>query len=56
MAGFDTRGKRDPIDFPRRRSDRGFLVGVAIVAIGLMVMSIALGVGIGPEVSMFAGP
>ena len=43
MARFETRGKRDPTDFRRRASDRRFLVGVVIAAIGLIVLSIALG-------------
>jgi hypothetical protein len=63
MAGFETRGKRDPtnfrsggLNFHRRSSDRGFLVAVVIAGIGLIILSIGLGVGIGPEVSMFAAP
>jgi hypothetical protein len=56
MAGFETRGKRDPTNFHRRRSDRGFLVVVVISGIGLIILSIELGVGISPEVSMFAAP
>jgi hypothetical protein len=56
MAGFETRGKRDPTNFRRRQSDRRFVLGVVIGAIGLIVLSIALGVGISPEVSMFAAP
>jgi hypothetical protein len=56
MAGFETRGKRDPTNFHRRRSDRGFLVAVVIGAIGLIILSIGLGIGISPEVSMLAAP
>jgi uncharacterized membrane protein YczE len=56
MAGFETRGKRDPTHFYRRRSDRGFLVAVVIAAIGLIILSIGLGVSISPEVSMLAAP
>ncbi len=56
MAGFETRGKRDPTNFRRPTSDRRFLLGVVIGAIGVIVLSIALGVGISPEVSMFAAP
>jgi hypothetical protein len=56
MAGFETCGKRDPTNFHRRRSDRGFLVVVVISGIELIVLSIGLGVGISPEVSMLAGP
>ena len=56
MAGFETRGKRDPTNFHRRGSDRGFLVVVVISGIGLIIMSIGLGVGIGPEVSMLVAP
>ena len=36
--------------------DPTFIVGTAIVAIGLILLSIALGVGIDPDVSMFASP
>ncbi len=56
MAGFETRGKRGHINFHRRRSDRGFLVAVVIAAIGLIMLSIGLGVGISPEASMLAAP
>jgi hypothetical protein len=56
MAGYETRGKRDPTNFYRRRSDRGFLVAVVIAGIALIILSIGLGVGIGPEASMFAAP
>lgn len=56
MAGFETRGKRDPTNFHRRSSDRGFLVAVVIGAIGLIILSIGLGIGISPEVSMLAAP
>jgi hypothetical protein len=56
MAGFVTRGKRDPTNFHRSRSDHGFLVVVVIGGIGLIILSIGLGVGISPEVSMLAAP
>jgi hypothetical protein len=56
MAGFETRGKRDPTNFHRRRSDRRFLVAVVIAGTALIILSIGLGVGISPEVSMFAAP
>jgi hypothetical protein len=56
MAGFETRGKRDPTNFHRRWSDRGFLLSVVIAGIGLIILSIGLGVGISPELSMFAAP
>jgi hypothetical protein len=56
MAGFETRGKRHPTNFHRHRSDRGFLVAVVVAGIGLIILSIGLGVGISPEVSIFAGP
>jgi hypothetical protein len=56
MAGFETRGKRHPTNFHRRRSDRGFLVIVMISGIGLIILSIGLGVGMSPEVSMLAAP
>jgi len=55
MPGFETRGKREPTNIHRRSSDRGFLVVVVISGIGL-ILSIGLGVGISPEVSMFAAP
>jgi hypothetical protein len=56
MAGFETRGKRDPTNFHRRSSDRGFLIVVVISGIGLIILSTGLGVGISPEVSMLAAP
>jgi hypothetical protein len=56
MAGFETRGKRDHTKFHRRRSDRGFLVAVVIAGIGLTILSIGLGAGINPELSIFAAP
>ena len=56
MAGFETRGKRNPTNFHKRRSDRGFLIAVVIAGIALIVLSIGLGVGISPEVSLFAAP
>jgi hypothetical protein len=56
MAGFETRGQRDPTNFRRRRSDRGFLIAVVIAGIALIILSIGLDVGISTEVSMFAAP
>jgi len=56
MAGFETRGKRDPANFHRRSSDRGFFVVMVISGLGLIILSLGLGVGISPEVSMFAAP
>jgi len=56
MAGFETRGKRDPANFHRRSSDRGFFVVMVISAFGLIILALGLGVGISPEVSMFAAP
>lgn len=56
MAGFETRGKRDPTNFHRRRSDRGFLIVLVTSGIGLIILSIGLGVGISPEVPMLAAP
>jgi hypothetical protein len=56
MARFETRGKRDPANFYRHTSDRWFLVGVVIASIALIVLSLVPGVGISPEVSMFAAP
>ena len=55
MPGFETRGKREPTNIHRRSSDRGFLVVVVISGIGL-ILSIGLGVGISPEVSILAAP
>jgi hypothetical protein len=37
-------------------SDVRFIVWVALVSIGLIIVSIALGVGVDPDVSMFAAP
>ncbi len=56
MARMDTRGKRDHADFREDRSDLRFLIGAAIVAIVLVLISVASGVGIAPDASMFAGP
>jgi len=56
MARFETRGKRDHTNLHRPSSDRGFIVAVVIAGIGLIMLSIALGVGISPEVSMLAAP
>ena len=56
MAGFETRGKRDSTNFHRRRSDRGFLIVVVIGGIGLVILSIGMGVGISPEVAILAAP
>jgi hypothetical protein len=56
MARFETRGRRDPTNFHRRRSDRSFLIAVVIAGVGLIILSIGLGVGISPEASMLAGP
>jgi hypothetical protein len=56
MAGIETRGKRDRANFRGNAFDLGFLVGMVIVAIGLILLSVAVGVGIDPDVSMFAAP
>jgi hypothetical protein len=56
MAGIETRGKRDRSNFRSSASDRGFLVGTGIGAIGLILLYVALGIGIAPDVSMFAAP
>jgi hypothetical protein len=56
MARMDTRGKRDHANYRPHSSDFGFLVGAAILATGLILLSVALGVGVAPEVSMFAAP
>jgi hypothetical protein len=56
MAGFETRGRRDHAKFHRRRPDRGFLVAVVIAGIGLIILSIGLGAGVSPELSIFAAP
>jgi hypothetical protein len=37
-------------------SDVRFIVWAALVSIGLIVVSIAFGVGVDPDVSMFAAP
>ncbi len=36
--------------------DLTFIIWAAIVSIGLIVLSIALGIGIDPDVSMLASP
>jgi hypothetical protein len=56
MAGIDTRGKRDHASYRRTAPDLWFLVAAATVALGLIVLSIALGVGIAPDTAMFAAP
>jgi len=56
MAGIDTRGKRDHASYRRNASDIRFLVAAATVALGLIILSVALGVGIAPDTSMFAAP
>ncbi len=45
------RGKHHP-----DASDVTFIVWAALVSIGLIVVSVALGVGIDPDASMFASP
>jgi hypothetical protein len=57
MARIETRGKR--ADYRPTTSDLGFLVGMAIMtimAIGLIALSVAVGVGVAPDISMFAAP
>ena len=45
----DTKYRQDTSDFT-------FIVWAAIIAIGLILLSVALGVEIDPDVSMFASP
>ncbi len=56
MARMETRGKRDHANWRPDTSDFWFLIGAAIVAIVLILISIVSGVGTAPEVSMFIGP
>jgi hypothetical protein len=56
MARIETRGKRDRADYRPTTSDLGFLVGMTIMAIGLIALSVAVGVGVAPDISMFAAP
>lgn len=56
MAGKENPRKRNRTDFHLGASDFTFLVGMMIVAVGLIVLSIALGVGISPDLSPFAAP
>lgn len=43
-------------NFRPQAFDIGFLVGAAIVAVAAIVLSVALGVGIDPDLSMIAPP
>jgi hypothetical protein len=43
-------------NFRPHASDIRFLVGAAIVAVAAIVLSLALGVGIDPDLSMIAAP
>jgi hypothetical protein len=52
MARMETRGKRNQDNFRLERSDIGFLIGATIVAIGAVLLSLALGVGISPDAEM----
>lgn len=54
MARFENRGNREISH--STGSDFGFLVGAAIVAIALILVSVALGVGINPDTALFAAP
>jgi hypothetical protein len=65
MARTETRGNRDCANFRPNASDVGFVVeaviaavaiGAAIAAIAIILLSVALGVGIAAEASMFASP
>jgi hypothetical protein len=56
MAGIDTRGRRDHFNHRSNSADLGFLVGAAIVAVGLVLLSLALGVETTPDIAGFAAP
>jgi hypothetical protein len=56
MARMENRGKRNQRDFRLKRSDIGFLIGATIVAIGAVLLSLALGVGISPDADMLVPP
>jgi hypothetical protein len=54
MARIESRGDRDRANFRRNASDLGFVVGAAIVAIALILLSVALGVEIPPDAMTLA--
>jgi len=55
MAGMEIFPKGDRANHPNA-SDLAFIVAAAVVAIGLIVVSVALGVGIDPDASIFTAP
>jgi hypothetical protein len=56
MARMDNRGKRNQGNFHLETSDIGFLIGATIVAIGAVLLSLALGVGISPDAEVLLPP
>jgi hypothetical protein len=56
MAGKESSPKGDRANFPPNASDLTFIVGTVIVAIGLILVSVAWSVGIDPNASIFAAP
>ena len=56
MARMEDRGKRNQGNFHIERSDIGFLIGATIVAIGAVLLSLALDVRISPDAAMLVPP
>jgi hypothetical protein len=55
MARMESRGKRDQGSF-HLESDIGFIIGATIVAIGAVLLVLALGVGVSPDADMLVPP
>ena len=56
MAGNEISPKGDRANLRPITSDLTFIEGTVIVAIGLILVSVALGVGIDPDASIFTAP
>ncbi len=56
MEYLDNPPTRDRAKHRPDASHRTFIIGAAIVSVGLILVSIGLGVGIDPDVSMLASP
>jgi hypothetical protein len=56
MARMEDRGERNQDNFHLEWSDIGFLIGAAIVAIGAVLLSLALDVQISPDAAMLVPP
>jgi hypothetical protein len=55
MARMENRGKRNQGNFHLERNI-GFLIGSTIVAIGAVLLSLALGLGFSPDADMLVRP